>query len=197
MKILTATLSLLAFQSSVANEFDDDIVLISSDNATYVPTYADTPAPSPGDSTYSPTVADDTYAPTIVEEGTYFPTAEDETYSPTIVDNENTNAPTVSDDNATIVEEDNNYITPAPSVEDNATPAPSGAEDDATPAPSSRNENTPAPTEGDDYVTVEEIDDAYSMDYTVSSVDKEMSSAAIRGAATLVIGVGCVAYYLF
>jgi hypothetical protein len=96
--------------------------------------------------------------------------------------------------------------TPVPSatsIDYVGTPAPSatGNDDYAAPTAETSAPGTYAPTPASDDesdVTVEEVDDAYSMDYssTVAAVNTMESSAAVRGAATVVLGLGCMAYYL-
>lgn len=192
-------------------------------DVTYAPTSddgvtitLDTPAPTPSSDDYA------SYAPTTAETDDYA----DETYAPTVGDNSPAPTATEEDDSPFIQDdmiESNETSTPAPYAEEASTPTPTIVneegdyveEGDATPAPTSVSKETSTPTVSesddygseatyapsagqDDYITVEEIDDTYSMDYssTVSSVETMDNSGAVRRAATVILGVGCIAYYL-
>lgn len=212
MNVLAATISLLLAQSATANGWnttDDDW---SYSNYTDSPTYVDTPAPSPGDDdweTYSPTVLD-VYR-NIDDNDTSSPT-EDYTPSPTVI----TSSPTEQDWTESPTEGDwtesptQAEYTDSPTEGDDYTPAPyveytdSPTEDDYTYSPTEPTDveyYTASPTESrdDDGVnrSTEASDTALENAVMIAAVETLGSSAAVRGASTLALGVAYAMYYLF
>ena len=212
MKVFTSALSLLLVQFVAAQE------------PTYSPTVVETYAPtsSAEDTTAVPTEGEYTAVPTEGEDITAVPTeGEDVTAVPT--EGEYTAVPTEGEYTAVPTEGEAAEITYAPTevldgdasnvtetestvmdettttVVETTTTTATEADVITTTTPSEE-EVTTNSTEEEDEEEYYDDDEEMSMspEYTVAApVQEELgNSAALRGAATLILGLGCVAYYL-
>jgi hypothetical protein len=218
MKVFTAALSLVLVQSiSASNSTNDDGSWNVTGTDDYE-SYAPSPSGTDYDvGTPAPTVvgADGTPAPyaeyyELIYGNDDATTDEYATPAPTAVSGDDYEAPTAVDDYTTsspIATESDDYEAPADEYaaaddeesDDEVSPYEEAdtwtvADDEvSTPSPSVAGDSseTLSPTAVDDYseVTVEEIDDGYSMDYssTVAAIKSDNSGAAVYGSVSLLL----------